>query len=90
MILFSRLPGQEDGNVVHVVSEGAGEWAPTPKRICSVLSRWLNDPEQLANAAHNSHRLSNPRAAREIAHLLAAQTGIVPQAALTRSHNSQN
>jgi 1,2-diacylglycerol 3-beta-galactosyltransferase len=90
MILFSRLPGQEDGNVVHVVSEGAGEWAPTPNRICSVLSRWLNDPEQLARAAQNSHRLANPRAAREIAHLLAAQTGRLPQAVPTRSQSSQN
>ncbi len=28
MILYSRLPGQEDGNVTYVVSEGAGLWAP--------------------------------------------------------------
>jgi 1,2-diacylglycerol 3-beta-galactosyltransferase len=28
MILYSRLPGQEDGNIHYVVDEGAGIWAP--------------------------------------------------------------
>jgi 1,2-diacylglycerol 3-beta-galactosyltransferase len=30
MILYSRMPGQEDGNVSYVVNQGAGVWAPEP------------------------------------------------------------
>ena len=28
IILYSKVPGQEDGNVDYVVNEGAGVWAP--------------------------------------------------------------
>jgi 1,2-diacylglycerol 3-beta-galactosyltransferase len=41
MILYSRMPGQEDGNVWYVVTQGAGVWAPEPKRIIEVLRDWL-------------------------------------------------
>ena len=30
IILYAKLPGQEDGNVDFVVSEGVGVWAPEP------------------------------------------------------------
>jgi len=33
IILYSRLPGQEEGNVTYVTAEGAGIWAPN-------LVRW--------------------------------------------------
>jgi 1,2-diacylglycerol 3-beta-galactosyltransferase len=33
MILYSRLPGQEDGNVGYVVDNGAGVWAPRPDAV---------------------------------------------------------
>jgi len=90
MILFSRLPGQEDGNVIHVVSEGAGVWAPTQHRICSALNSWLQKPEQLAKVAQNSRRLANPQAAREIARLLAAQIGICSLAAQASNTTQKN
>jgi 1,2-diacylglycerol 3-beta-galactosyltransferase len=75
IILYSKLPGQEDGNVAHVVSNGAGVWAPTPERIIDVLRTWLERPDLLAKAAENSHRLANPRAARQIANILAERLG---------------
>jgi 1,2-diacylglycerol 3-beta-galactosyltransferase len=37
MILYSRLPGQEDGNVEYIVSEQAGVWAPQPRKIVAAL-----------------------------------------------------
>ncbi len=37
MVLYSRLPGQEDGNVTFIASEGAGVWAPHPEEIVAAL-----------------------------------------------------
>ena len=31
MVLYSKMPGQEDGNVTFVVDTGAGVWAPEPE-----------------------------------------------------------
>jgi 1,2-diacylglycerol 3-beta-galactosyltransferase len=76
MILYSRLPGQEDGNVVYVVSEGAGVWAPKPREIVSALKDWLEHPEKLTRAAENCRRVAHPQAARQIAHILADWAGL--------------
>jgi 1,2-diacylglycerol 3-beta-galactosyltransferase len=76
VILYSRLPGQEDGNVGYVVDNGAGVWAPRPDLVVDTLRTWLDDPDQYQEAKDACLRLARPRAAREIAHLLAAQIGI--------------
>lgn len=78
MILYSRLPGQEDGNVTYVVDEGAGIWAPQLEQILSSLRGWLQTPELLARASKACQRLARPQAAREIAHILAEAAGIKP------------
>jgi 1,2-diacylglycerol 3-beta-galactosyltransferase len=70
MVLYSRLPGQEDGNVTFVISEGVGVWAPRPDQIVAALGRWLEHPEQRAQAAANCRRVAQPQAAREIARIL--------------------
>jgi 1,2-diacylglycerol 3-beta-galactosyltransferase len=79
MILYSRLPGQEDGNVSYVVSEGAGLWAPRPDQIVSFLHTWIQHPEKRLEAAAACRRLARPQAARQIAHLLAKRVGITSQ-----------
>jgi 1,2-diacylglycerol 3-beta-galactosyltransferase len=76
MVLYSRLPGQEDGNVSYVVSNGAGVWAPNPERIVSALRSWLEAPSQRALAAQACTRLARPQAARQIARILADEVGI--------------
>ncbi|MBN2147414.1 MAG: glycosyltransferase [Anaerolineales bacterium] len=76
MVLYSRLPGQEDGNVDYVASEGVGIWAPTPDLIVSQLRHWIENPEQRQRAAQSCRRLARPQAAREIAHILAQQVGV--------------
>ena len=76
MILYSRLPGQEDGNVGYVVSNGAGIWAPRPDAVVGALRNWLSHPDQLKQAEEACLRLARPNAARDIARLLAAQVGI--------------
>lgn len=76
MVLYSRLPGQEDGNVAYVVSEGAGVWAPRPEKIVSALQTWIQNPDQRHQAAMACRRLARPKAARQIAHLLAEKVGV--------------
>jgi 1,2-diacylglycerol 3-beta-galactosyltransferase len=78
MILYSRLPGQEDGNVAFVIAEGIGLWAPRPDQIVDALRHWLDHPDLLALAAENCRRVSRPQAARQIARILGEKVGISP------------
>ena len=70
MVLYSRLPGQEDGNVSFVAKSGAGVWAPEPEMVVGTLRKWLRYPAQREKAAQISHSLARPQAAREIARIL--------------------
>jgi 1,2-diacylglycerol 3-beta-galactosyltransferase len=76
MILYSRLPGQEDGNVDYVISEGVGVWAPKTSYIVSALHAWINHPKQLELAVDACCQAARPEAAREIARILANRLGI--------------
>lgn len=76
MVLYARLPGQEEGNVSYVVSNNAGIWAPRPEGVVNALRNWLEQPELRQTAADACLRLARPHASREIARLLAAQVGI--------------
>lgn len=73
LVLYSRMPGQEDGNVVYVVKGQAGVWAPKPRKAAWVVVNWLENPDQRQKFAENSRRLGFPQAARQIARLLAEQ-----------------
>lgn len=75
IILYSRLPGQEDGNVSYVVSKGAGVWAPYPEQIVNVLRDWVEHPETRQAAVAASSSLARPQAAREIARTLVEWVG---------------
>jgi 1,2-diacylglycerol 3-beta-galactosyltransferase len=76
MILYSRLPGQEDGNITYVTEVGAGVWAPTPEQITSVLRQWVLTPERLVEISATCRKVARPQAARTIAHILADNLGI--------------
>jgi 1,2-diacylglycerol 3-beta-galactosyltransferase len=71
IILYSKMPGQEDGNVTYVVQEGAGIWAPDPKQVADAVCHWFNEPAAREKAAANCMRVARPTAAREIARILA-------------------
>ena len=75
IILYSRMPGQEDGNVTYVVDEGAGVWAPQPDQVVSALRYWFKHPAQLARVASACKRLARPDAARTIARLIGEKVG---------------
>lgn len=74
MILYSHIPGQEDGNIDYVVNEGAGVWAPRPELVVDNLSRYLDDPVLYKSAVNACHKLARPDAARQIARTIAKMT----------------
>ncbi len=76
LILYSRMPGQEDGNVAYVMEEGAGIWAPQPRLLVEALRQWLYYPEKRAAAGKAALRLAKPDAARQIARLIAESVRI--------------
>jgi 1,2-diacylglycerol 3-beta-galactosyltransferase len=71
LILYSHLPGQEEGNITYVTDHGAGFWAPQADRVVTVIRRWLEHPAELERARQACLSLARPQAAREIARLLA-------------------
>ena len=83
MILYSRMPGQEDGNVAYVVNEGAGVWAPQPEQVVMALRSWLEHPERLERAAAACKRLARPDSSRQIARIIAETLGISTPARTT-------
>lgn len=77
LILYSHLPGQEDGNITFVTESGAGVWAPTPREIVAALRVWLENPAAREKAAAICRQLARPQAARDIANLLAEKVGLL-------------
>ncbi|MBP8918693.1 MAG: glycosyltransferase [Micropruina sp.] len=76
LVLYARLPGQEDGNVSYVVDKRAGAWAPRPHQVVEAVRRWVEDPQALARAAEASRRVAKPNAARQIARIIADRVGV--------------
>jgi len=67
LVLYTALPGQEEGNVDHVVGNGAGIWAPLPRVAARAVLQLLNDPERRAEMAKRSQALARPFATEQIA-----------------------
>lgn len=76
IILYAKLPGQEDGNVTFVETEGAGVWAPTSQEVVRALTRWISHPAERKKIIENCRRAGRPEAAREIAHTIGDMLGM--------------
>ena len=76
IILFSKLPGQEDGNVTYTVDEGAGIWAPTPQRVVSALRNWVNNPSAREKVVEACRLAARPNSSMEIAHIIGEKLGL--------------
>lgn len=76
IILYSKMPGQEDGNVYYVENEGAGVWAPHPDRVVSALRDYLNEPAKRQKAIDACQRLAKPDAACQIAREIGRIVGL--------------
>lgn len=70
MVLYGRIPGQEDGNVTYVEQQGVGVWAPGPTRTARAVHHWLRHPAELQQAAEACRRIARPEAATTIAEIL--------------------
>jgi len=76
IILYSKLPGQEDGNVTFVEEEGAGVWAPTAQEVVRTLTRWISRPAERQKVIDNCRRAGKPEAARTIAGIIMEKLGM--------------
>ncbi len=79
LILFSRLPGQEDGNVDFVKETETGVWAPDPEDVVRTLARWMTHPPSRAQVIENCKQAARPEASRAIARILGAQLGLIEE-----------
>jgi 1,2-diacylglycerol 3-beta-galactosyltransferase len=75
LVLTSHLPGQEEGNTEFVVAAGAGRHAPGVRQLVHEIHWLRRDPDAVQAMRAASARLSRPRAAAEIAALLADLVG---------------
>jgi 1,2-diacylglycerol 3-beta-galactosyltransferase len=76
IILYAKLPGQEDGNVDFVISEGVGVWAPEPLAVVRALTRWVCRSKERQKVVKNCRRAARPDASRQIALILGKQVGL--------------
>jgi 1,2-diacylglycerol 3-beta-galactosyltransferase len=67
IILYSKMPGQEDGNVDYVIDHGAGVWAPEPDLVAATLRYWVQNPRIRQQISDTSKSLARPDASRDIA-----------------------
>ena len=67
LVLFAALPGQEEGNIDHVVLNGAGLWAPFPRQAARAVVRLVEHPEERHAMASRSRALARPLATEQIA-----------------------
>lgn len=68
MILYDAIPGQETGNVEYVLSNQAGEFAPSARAVADTLVDWLADGHAgLMRRAERARALGRPNAVWDIA-----------------------
>ena len=79
LILYARLPGQEDGNATYVEESGAGVWAPEPKQVVATLRRWIAHPEERERYVAACRRAARPEASRTIARIIGAKLGLIEE-----------
>jgi 1,2-diacylglycerol 3-beta-galactosyltransferase len=76
LILYARLPGQEDGNVAFVRYTNTGVWAPTPQRVVSTLRLWHDSPEEREKVVEACKHVARPDASNEIARVIGKQLNL--------------
>jgi len=76
VILYSKLPGHEDGNVTYVEERGVGVWSPEPQTVVRTLTRWICRPAERAKVIENCRSAARPQASRVIARALGEKVGL--------------
>ncbi len=76
IILYSKIPGQENGNVDYVVKHHAGVWEPDPKKMVVLLTEWISKPEEMRKFAEASRSLGRADSSRIIARTAMGMLGM--------------
>jgi 1,2-diacylglycerol 3-beta-galactosyltransferase len=76
MVIYAKVPGQEDGNVTFLVESGAGVYTPKPQLVVRALARWLTRPQERQKVADNARRVARPDSARIIAKAIGEKLGL--------------
>jgi 1,2-diacylglycerol 3-beta-galactosyltransferase len=66
VMLSGHLPGQETGNVKHVLANGFGAYSRNPRVIARTVATWLDDPVCLELLSANARAAARPSAAHQI------------------------
>ncbi|MFN2120364.1 MAG: glycosyltransferase, partial [Anaerolineales bacterium] len=88
IILYSKIAGQEDGNVDFVLAEGAGVWAPKPHLVVRALTRWISRPRERGEVVERTRRAARPDSAHLIGRMLGTRLGLGSRVAMTTSASS--
>jgi len=76
IILYAKLPGQEDGNVTYVENSGVGVWAADPLILVRTLTRWYCHPLEREKIIKKCLSAARPDASLVIARALGEQVGL--------------
>lgn len=76
IILYSKIPGQENGNVDYVVQRKAGVWEANPQKVAALLADWISNPEEMRRFADASRSLGRPDASHIIAQTAMGMLGL--------------
>jgi 1,2-diacylglycerol 3-beta-galactosyltransferase len=88
IVMYAKLPGQEDGNVTFVEEAGAGVYAPTPQLVVRALTRWICRPREYQQFVGHARQASRPDSARTIARAIGKRLELRP-ASRKRRQKSQ-
>ncbi len=70
MILFDRVPGQEEGNPPFVIQAEAGAYYTRPAQVVNTLRRWLSDGKRLEELSYKARVAARPNAAFDVARII--------------------
>lgn len=66
LVLYTALPGQEEGNITHIVENHAGVWAPRAEQAADAVMHLLVNPSARHAMAVHSQSLAHPEATENI------------------------
>jgi len=76
VVVHDVLPGQEAGNLEHVLAQQAVWFAPDPEALARIAQEMVRDPGQRAALAERGARLARPLASQEIVRGLLERAGV--------------
>lgn len=75
MLISHVIEGQETGNALYVIENGAGDRATTPIDVLETVFHWLKDDARILKfRTEKAQRIGRPRSAYDIADIVASLT----------------